>query len=105
MPESCVVIATFTPQPGHREAVREALLEAIPRVHQEDGCELYALHEDVEDRFVLIEKWTTREAWRVHAGLPAVATLQASLQGLLVGEAEVCEMYNTPCGTPEQGTL
>lgn len=105
MKAACIVIATFTPQPGHFEAVRDVLLHAIPLVHQEDGCELYALHEDVDNRLVLIEKWTTREAWRVHLGLPAVATLKANLEGLLVGDVEVSEMYNTPSGTPEQGTL
>jgi quinol monooxygenase YgiN len=105
MKAACIVIATFTPQPGHFEAVRDVLLQAIPLVHQEDGCELYALHEDVDGRFVLIEKWTTREAWRVHVGLPSVDNLHRDLTGLLERDIEVLEMYGHGVGTPEQGTL
>ena len=36
---SVVVVATITPQPEHAEAVREAVLAAVPRVYAEEGCE------------------------------------------------------------------
>lgn len=101
----CIVIATFTPAAGHGEAVRQVLRDSIPLVHQEDGCELYALHEDVDGRLVLIEKWASREAWQVHVAQPSVPALHASLAGLLAHDVGVAEMYATPCGTPEQGTL
>jgi quinol monooxygenase YgiN len=40
-----VVVATISPVREHREAVREAVLTAIPQVHAEPGCQRYALHE------------------------------------------------------------
>lgn len=105
MSKPCIVIAIFTPKPGESESVRQVLSDTIALVHTEDGCELYALHEDVDGRFVLIEKWTTREAWRVHVGLPGVAKLHHDLASLLEREVEVLEMYGHGVGTPEQGTL
>ena len=41
---SVVVVATVTPLPEHVDAVRQALLAAVPQVHAEPGCELYAMH-------------------------------------------------------------
>ena len=105
MSKPCIVIAMFTPKPGSSQAVLEVLSKSIPLVHQEDGCELYALHKDVEGRFVLIERWTSREAWQVHVGLPSVANLHKDLTGLLERDVEVFEMYGQAVGTVEQGTL
>ena len=34
-----VVVDTITPQPEHAQAVREAVLAAVPQVHAEEGCE------------------------------------------------------------------
>src|SRR3712207_7701630 len=36
-PVSVVVVATITPQPQHAQAVREAVLAAVPQVHAEEG--------------------------------------------------------------------
>jgi quinol monooxygenase YgiN len=105
MSKPCIVIAIFTPKTGESESVLQVLSNTIASVHEEDGCELYALHEDVDGRFVLIEKWTTREAWRVHVGLPSVAKLRRDLTGLLERDIEVLEMYGHGVGTEEQGTL
>jgi quinol monooxygenase YgiN len=40
-----VVVAVITPKPGEEDAVRQAVLASLPQVHDEPGCELYALHE------------------------------------------------------------
>ena len=42
---SIVVVATLTPKPDAVDAVREALLAAVPKVHAEPGCWLSAVHE------------------------------------------------------------
>lgn len=105
MSQPCIVIATFYPAAGNFEAVREAIRAVTPDVHDEPGCELYALHEETEGRLVLIEKWTTRELWREHLTLEPVKRLRASLEGLLASETEVLEMYGSPVGTPEQGSV
>jgi len=52
---SVVVVATIIPLPEHRDAVIAAFTETIPEVHKEDGCELYALHQN-DDRLIMVEK-------------------------------------------------
>jgi quinol monooxygenase YgiN len=99
MPHPCVVIATFTPHPEHYEQVRGVLLGVIPDVHQEQGCELYALHEEVEGSLVLIEKWTTRELWQEHLTLDTVTRIESGVEGLLAGDVEVREMYGVARGS------
>jgi len=105
MPNSCVVIATFYPHPGKGDALRGALEAVIPDVHEEPGCELYALHEETEGRLILIEQWTTRDLWQEHLALEPVKRLRASLEGLLESETQVLEMYGVPLGRSEQGEL
>src|SRR3712207_2649470 len=56
-----VVVATITPQPQHAQAVREAVLAAVPQVHAEEGCERYALHEARDGSLVMIERWAGPE--------------------------------------------
>lgn len=102
MDRPCIVIATFTPHPEHYDEVKNLLVDVLPDVHQEEGCELYALHEEVEGVLVLIEKWTTRELWQVHLTLDPVARIQSGLHGLLVKDVEVSEMYGVAqSGPPE----
>jgi len=101
----CVVIALFTPVEGQYEKVREVLSAITPEVHAEEGCELYALHEEVDGRLVLIEKWTTRELWQEHLSSPAVSALGASLEGLLQAPVDIWEMYGTPAGDAALGEL
>ena len=93
MEKPCIVIATFTPLPGEYDAVKAVLQEVIPDVHQEEGCELYALHEEAGGTLVLVEKWTTRELWQAHLSLDTVARIQNGLEGLLASEVDVREMY------------
>ena len=102
MSQPCVVIATFTPHPEHYEQVKRVLLEVSPEVHQEEGCELYALHEEVGGTLVLIEKWTTRELWQEHLTLDTVTRIQRGIEGLLEGDVKVREMYGvTDTSYPE----
>ena len=62
---SVVVVATITPRADQVDAVREAILAAVPQVHAEPGCELYAVHEG-DGSFVMIERWESPEALKVH---------------------------------------
>lgn len=99
-----VVVATVFPVPGRADAVRAALLRAVPRVHAEAGCELYALHES-DDRLVLIEKWASSDALGTHAAAEALADLRAELDGNIVGDLDIQLMTSVPGGTPAQGVL
>ncbi len=101
---SVVVVATIIPRPEHRAEVIAAYTETIPRVHAEDGCELYALHRG-EDRLTMIEKWASREALRAHSQGAALAAMRAQLAGKLAGSAEVIVLEAVPAGDPGKGQL
>ncbi len=105
MTTPCVVIATFSPLQGELEAVREVLTAIIPEVHQEEGCELYSLHEEVDGKLTIIEMWSTRELWRAHSALDTVKRLQAGVAGRLENDVEVWEMYGIPAGDATKGAL
>jgi quinol monooxygenase YgiN len=99
-----VVVATITPLPDHHDAVREALRAAVARVHSEDGCELYALHE-APDRFVMVERWTSADALRTHSKSPALGELGAALEGKVAGPSEVVVLDAVPAGDPDKGVV
>ncbi len=106
MPESPItVVAIFTAAPGRLDDLRAALVEAIPAVHEEQGCELYAIHDGPEDKIWMVEKWTTVSDLDVHGSGPAVARLGELTAGLTTGPAEVIRMQAIPAGTTEQGQL
>ncbi len=101
---SVIVVATVVPVPEHRDEVIAALEAAIPRVHDEPGCELYALHEN-NDRLVMIEKWASPELLQTHSAGENLATLGAALAGKTVGELDVQVLRPHPAGTDAQGTV
>ena len=101
---SVVVVATISPQPEHADAVREAVLAAIPKVHAEPGCELYALHE-VRGALVMIERWASAEALAAHGKAEALAELGRLLGGKLTGEPDVRVLTPVPAGEDGKGAL
>jgi quinol monooxygenase YgiN len=105
MTTPCIVIATFTPVEGKTEDVIAVLEDVIPDVHREEGCELYALHQEITGHLVLVEKWTSRELWQIHSGADTVTRIQGGLAGLLEGEADVREMYSHVVGEKTHGAL
>jgi quinol monooxygenase YgiN len=105
---SVVVVAVITPKPGEEEAVREAILESIPQVHEEPGCELYALHEALHEgtgEFVLVERWASREALATHGQAPALTALGAALAGKVAGPPQVRRLDAVPAGDATKGAL
>jgi quinol monooxygenase YgiN len=101
---SVVVVATIHPIPEHRDEVAAAFTDTVARVHAEDGCQLYALH-DGEDRLVMIEKWASEEALAVHGRGPALVDLNARIAGKYLGEIDVQVLRPHHAGTAQQGTL
>ena len=101
---SVVVVATITPLDGQVDAVRSALLEAVPQVHDEPGCELYALHEDGQ-RFIMVERWESTEALDAHGRAPALQALGGALQGKVAGPVEVLRLTAVPGGDATKGAL
>ncbi|RBY94197.1 antibiotic biosynthesis monooxygenase [Blastococcus sp. TBT05-19] len=101
---SVVVVATITPRPDAVDAVREALLAAVPQVHAEPGCERYALHE-ADGVFVMVERWESREALKVHGKAEALTTLGASIGDKLAAPLDVRYLAAVPAGDPEKGAI
>jgi quinol monooxygenase YgiN len=101
---SVVVVATITPRPGEADAVRAAILAAVPQVHAEPGCELYAMHE-ADGTFVMVERWDSREALQVHGTAEALTTLGGRLRGKVAGPPEVVRLSPVPAGDPAKGAL
>jgi quinol monooxygenase YgiN len=101
---SVVVVATLTPRLDQADAVREAILAALPKVHAEPGCELYALHEG-EGQFVMVERWESPEALKVHLAAEALTTLGGQLAGKLEGPTDVRRLTAVPGGDEIKGAL
>ena len=99
-----VVVATITPLPGEVDAVREAILAAVPAVHAEPGCELYALHE-ADGEFVLVERWESADALRVHGRAEALTTLGGQLAGKVAGAPDVKRLTPVPAGDAAKGAV
>jgi len=101
---SVVVVATIRPLPGEVDAVREAILAAVPEVHAEPGCELYALHE-ADGMFVMVERWESADALRVHGKAEALTTLGGRLAGKVSAAPEVLRLTAVPAGDPGKGAI
>ena len=101
---SVVVVATIVPLAEHRDEVIAAFKETIKQVHDEDGCELYALNE-AKDRLIMIEKWASRDALRSHGTGPALSAMNPKLDGKLAGPPEIIVLNQVPAGDPAKGAL
>ena len=101
---SVVVVATIVPRPEHREEVIATITGTVATVHEEDGCELYALHQ-ADDRLVMVEKWASPDALRTHSRGAALAALNPRIAGKTAGPAEVIVLQAVPAGDPAKGQL
>lgn len=101
---SIVVVVTAYPILEHRVEVIEAFEEAIVRVHDEPGVELYALHEG-SDRLVMIEKYESAEARSEHSRGAALADLRSPLDGKLTTGLDVQVLEPHPAGNAQKGAL
>ncbi|ODU07632.1 MAG: antibiotic biosynthesis monooxygenase [Pseudonocardia sp. SCN 72-86] len=102
-----IVVATISPKPGQEQAVRDAVLAVVPKVHAEPGCELYALHETLGDStdLVFVEKWASQEALEAHRIAAPLAELGEALKGKVAKRLEVVRLSAVPGGTAGQGAI
>ena len=99
-----VVVATMTAKPESVELVRNACKAAIEAVHDEPGCELYALHE-TDRTFVFVEQWADAEALKTHSTAPAVGTLFGTVGEHLDGAPDIKMLTPVVAGDPAKGQL
>jgi len=100
-----VIVATIVPVPEHRDEVIAALETTEAKVHADDGCLLYALHEGRDGRLVMIEKYTDSAAVAAHGQSAELAELSAALQGKLSAPMDIQLLTPHPAGSAEKGTL
>ena len=101
---SIQIVATISPKPDRADAVREAFTAAIPKVHDEPGCELYALHEDGYG-FVMIERWATQEDLKAHGAGETFNQLSEAVKDDLTEPLGVRLLTPVPAGDEAKGAL
>lgn len=102
---SIVIVARIRPLPEYRDEVVAAIEETIARVHAEDeGCELYALHE-TDDELVMIEKWASPEAEEAHRKSPAANAVRPRFVGKLERPLDMMVLRPRPAGAADKGAL
>ncbi|MEU9179950.1 putative quinol monooxygenase [Streptomyces sp. NPDC048550] len=80
--------------PGRGREQVEAFERLAPLVRAEEGCLRYDLHAVAgdPDRFVLIERWASREAIAAHDVSPHMVAADAANSAFRAGPAEVIEL-------------
>ena len=101
---SILIVATISPKPDRADAVREAFTAAIPKVHDEPGCELYALHEDGYG-FVMIERWATQEDLKAHGAGETFNQLSEAVKDDLTEPLGIRLLTPVPAGDEAKGAL
>jgi quinol monooxygenase YgiN len=106
MPE-VVVVARGKVKPGSEAAAEKAFLDVIGPTHRERGCIRYALHRGLDDPslFVMIERWSSREAVNEHLSTAHVSTLFEQLGSLLAAPAEIMVLEPISVHTGERGKI
>ena len=99
-----VVVATMIAKPESVDKVRDACKRAIEAVHQEPGCELYALHE-ANGTFVFVEQWADAEALKTHNTAPGMTTLVSDVSDHLDGSPDIKMLQPVAAGDPAKGQL
>jgi len=102
-----VVVATLLAKPGQEELIEKTLRTAIAAVHTEPGCLKYALHRKAgtAGHFVMIEKWESAEALRVHGKAAALREAGPVLAEALEAAPEVLVFEPLPAGEAEHGAI
>ncbi|BBX07217.1 putative quinol monooxygenase [Mycolicibacterium aichiense] len=99
-----VVVASFTVKPESVDAVREACKKAVAAVHDEPGCDLYAVHEG-DKTFVFVEQWADEDALKTHSTAPGVTTLFGEIGEHLDGAPDIKMLTPIPAGDPAKGQV
>jgi quinol monooxygenase YgiN len=101
---SLVVVATVKAKPESVDAVAAAYAEFAPRVHDEDGCEMYAVHSN-RDGVYLVEKWRDGDALRAHAEGGVVKQIRARIADHVTGPPEAVIMRPYPGSPGPKGSI
>jgi len=103
------VVAVVRARPGRESRVRDLYHGLLEPTHAEDGCLLYALHQDRSDpgRLIFVERWSSADALRAHAASAHIteAARVAADEDLLAAPVDVMILDPVPGGDPAFGLL
>lgn len=91
MSQEIVVVAVAQGKPGTADKIEAAARTCIAASRKEAGCGLYTCNRDADkaDRFVFIERWSSREALAEHEKSAHFQALAAALTPLLADRLHI----------------
>ncbi len=106
MAEPVTVVALVHPVPGKARECAEAFRGIAQDVHDEPGCELYAVHiAQDESLVVMIERWSSQEELQAHIDGPTLKKLAVLSEGLRSAPSDVIRLTPVPMGDPAKGVV
>lgn len=105
--EPIIIVATLDPAEGKAAEVEQSCRQAVRAVHNEPGCQRFALHRaaDGSGALVLIEKWESEAALDAHVKAPAYADLGKKLDGALAVPPQITYLQQLPEGDERLGVV
>jgi quinol monooxygenase YgiN len=101
---SVVVVAVLTPKPGRLADLIAAFEVVTPKVHGENGCELYAVHSD-GSICLMVEQWSSPETLDAHASGEVMEELRRLWGDSLAKPFEAWIVENIPMGEATLGSV
>lgn len=85
------ITAKVTARPGQEEALKAAILDNIPRVRGEKGCERYDLviSRDNSAVFLFDEIWSDKNAFEAHGKAPHMQEHRKRTADMVTGPTEI----------------
>ncbi|MEV6012255.1 putative quinol monooxygenase [Streptomyces sp. NPDC051976] len=98
MSQPIQLVILITALPGRGQDQIAAFERLAPIVRAEPGCLQYDLHQvsGEPDRFVLIERWSSKEALAAHDATPHMIEADAASPTFRAGPAEVIQLVAEP---------
>ena len=94
-----IVVAKIKAVSGKEAEMKQAFLDVIPKVADEEGTLVYTLHQNQNDPtvFLFYEKYKDMDALVAHSSTSHFKALFKTIQPMLDGEPEIV-MYNEIAG-------
>ncbi|MFZ6873813.1 putative quinol monooxygenase [Undibacterium sp. Di27W] len=91
MSDALMLVILIQTKPGQRSEQIAAYTRLAPLVRAEAGCLQYDMHpvDGDEDKFVLVEKWTSKAALDAHDAMPYMIEADALSPSFRTGPATV----------------
>jgi quinol monooxygenase YgiN len=102
LPEISLIVR-MKAKPGRGQDLEAALRAVVEPTHREPGCMRFALHRSMTDAatYVLVERWSSKQALESHLAQPYLRTLLGQL-AQLAEPADVAEYELLMAGDPEK---